>query len=58
MWEMDEKSTSQQLFNVAGDVYKYFYHIIFLEVCKLYQTVSDELHVEKKPCIGNPSKEF
>ena len=55
---MDQNSTSQQLFNLAEDVYKSFYHVIFLEVCKSYQIVPDGLHVEKEPCIGNPSKKF
>ena len=55
---MDQKSTSQQLFNLAEEVYKSFYHVIFLEVCKSYQIVPDGLYVEKEPCIGNPSKRF
>ena len=55
---MDQKSTSQQLFNLAEEVYKSFYHVIFLEVCKSYQIVPDGLYVEKEPCIGNPSKNF
>ena len=53
---MDQKSTSQQLFHLAEDVYKSFYHVIFLEVCKSYQIVPDGLYVEKEPCIGNSSK--
>ena len=28
---MDQKSTSQQLFNLAEEVYKSLYHVIFLE---------------------------
>ena len=55
---MDQKSTSQQLFNLAEEVYKSFYHVIFLEMCKSYQIVPDGLYVEKEPCIGNPSKKF
>ena len=55
---MDQKSTSQQLFNLAEDVYKSFYHVIFLEVCKWYQIVPDGLYIEKEPCIANPSKKF
>ena len=55
---MDQKSTSQQLFNLAEDVYKSFYHVVFPEVCKSYQIVPGGLHVEKEPCIGNPSKKF
>ena len=27
-------------------------------MCKSYQIVPDGLHVEKEPCIGNPSKKF
>ena len=55
---MDQKSNSQQLFPLAEDVYKSFYHVIFLEVCKSYQIVPDMLYVEKEPCIGNTSKKF
>ena len=53
---MNQKSTSQQLYNFEEDVHKSFYHVIFLEVCKSYQIVPDGLYVEKEPCIGNPSK--
>ena len=42
--------------HLAEDVYKSFYHVILLEVCKSYQIVPDGLYVEKEPCIGNPSK--
>ena len=55
---MYQESTSQQLFNLAEDVCKSFYHIIFLEVCKSYQIVPDGLYVEKEPCIANSSKRF
>ena len=55
---MDQKSTSQQLFNLAEDVYKSFYYVIFLEVCKSYQNVPNGFYVEKEPCIGNPSQKF
>ena len=55
---MDEKRTSQQVFNLAEDAYKSFYHVIFLEVCKSYQFLSGGLYVEKEPCIDNPSKKF
>ena len=55
---MDQKSTSQQLFNLVEDVYESFYHLIFLEVWKSYQIVPDGFYVEKEPCIGNPSKKF
>ena len=50
---MDEKRTSQQLFNLAEDAYKSFYHVILLEVCKSYQFVSGGLYVEKEPYIDN-----
>ena len=53
---MDQKSNSQQLFHLAEDVYKSFYHIIFLEVCKSCQIVPDMLYVEKEP--WNTSKKF
>ena len=54
---MDQKSTSQ-LFNSRKYVYKYFYHVTFLKMCKLYQIVPDGLYVEKVPCIGNSNKQI
>ena len=55
---MDQKSTSEHLFNLAEDIYQSLYHVIFLEVCKSYQFVSNGFYVEKEPCTGNPSKKF
>ena len=52
---MDQKSTLQQLFTLAENIYKSFYHVIFIEVCKSYQIFPDGLYVEKEPCIGNLS---
>ena len=52
---MDQKSILQQLFTLAENIYKSFYLVIFIEVCKSYQIVPDGLYVEKEPCIGNVS---
>ena len=46
---MNHKNTAQQLFNISEDIYKSFYHIVFLEVCRAYQII---------PCIGKPSDTF
>ena len=55
---MNCKNTAQQLFNISEDIYKSFYHIVFLEVCRAYQIIPDGLFISKKPCIGKPSDEF
>ena len=55
---MNCKNTAQQLFNISEDMYKLFYHIEFLEVCRAYQITRDELFISKKPCIGKPSDGF
>ena len=55
---MNHKNTAQQLFNISEDIYKSFYHIVFLEVCRAYQIILDELFISKKPCIGKPSDRF
>ena len=34
---MYRKNTAQQLFNISEDIYKSFYHIVFLEVCRAYE---------------------
>ena len=52
------KNTAQQLFNISEDIYKSFYHIVFLEACRAYQIIPDGLFISKKPCIGKPSDEF
>ena len=55
---MNCKNTAQQLFNISKDMYKSFYHIVFLEVCTAYQITLDGLFISKKPCIGKPSHGF
>ena len=52
------KNTAQQLFNISEDIYKSFYHIVFLEVCRSYEIIPDGLLISKKPCIGKPSDKF
>ena len=55
---MYRKNTAQQLFNISEDIYKSFYHIVFLEVCRAYKIIPDGLFISKKPCIGKPSGRF
>ena len=55
---MNHKNTAQQLFNISEDIYKSFYHIVFLEVCRAYQIIPDGLFISKKPCIGKSSDRF
>ena len=55
---MNHKNTAQQLFNISEDIYKSFYHIVFLEVYRAYQIIPDGLFISKKPCIGKPSDRF
>ena len=52
---MNHKNTAQQLFNISEDIYKSFYHIVFLEVCRAYQIIPRGLFISNKPCIGKPS---
>ena len=40
---MNGKNTAKQLLNIWGDIYKSFYQLVFLEVCRAYQTVPDGL---------------
>ena len=51
---MNHKNTTQQLFNILEDIYKSFYHIVFLEVCRAYQIIPHGFFISKKP-IGKPS---
>ena len=46
------------MFNILEDIYKSFYHIVFLKVCRAYQIIPHGLFISKKPCIGKPSDEF
>ena len=55
---MNCKNTAQQLFKISENIYKSFYHIVFLEVCKVYQIIPDVLFVSKKPFIGKQSDGF
>ena len=55
---MYRKNTAQQLFNISEDIYKSFYHIVFLEVYRAYEIIPDGLFISKKPCIGKPSDRF
>ena len=55
---MNHKNTAQQLFNISEDIYKSFYHIVFLEVCRAYQIIPDGLFISKKPCIEKLSDRF
>ena len=55
---MNHKNATRQLFNISEDIYKTFYHIVFLEVCRAYQIIPDGLFISKKPCIGKPSDRF
>ena len=48
---MNHKNTAQQLFNISEDIYKSYYHIVFLEVCRAYQIIPDGLFISKKPNI-------
>ena len=55
---MNRKNAAQQLFNISEDIYKLFYHIVFLEGCRAYQIIPDGLFISKKPYIGKPSNRF
>ena len=55
---MYRKNTAQQLFNISEDIYKSFYRIVFLEVCRAYKIIPDGLFISKKPCTGNQVIDF
>ena len=42
----------KQLFNISEDIYKSFYHIAFLEVCRAYQIMPHRLFISKKHCCN------
>ena len=55
---MNHKNTAQQLLNILEDIYKSFYHIVFLKVCRAYKIIPDGLFISKNPCLGKPSDRF
>ena len=55
---VNRKNTAQQLFNISVNIYKSFYHIAFLEVCRAYYTITDVLFISKKRCIEKPIDRF
>ena len=42
----------------SEQIYKCFYHIVFLEICKSVQSMPKGLEVKKKYCMGGTSKDF
>ena len=52
------KKYSKNLFKKSESIYKSFYHIMFLEICKSFGLLPEGLVSKKSFCIGHPSKEF
>ena len=44
---MNKQKIPQQLYNLLEDVYRTFYHIVFLEVSKSYGIIPSGLKIEK-----------
>ena len=55
---MDQTKLAQQLFNLSEEIYRLFYHIVFLQVCSAYSIIPDGFTANKNPCIDKPSKKF
>ena len=55
---MDQTKLAQQLFNLSEEIYRLFYHIVFLQVSNAYSIIPDGFTVNKNPCIGKPSKKL
>ena len=49
---------SKNLFKKSESIYKSFYHIVFLEICKSFGLLPRGLVSKKRFCAGHPSKEF
>ena len=57
---MDQKRKNYSItcFKKSEAIYKTFYHIAFLEICKLFQLMPKGLVARKTFCVGGTSKEF
>ena len=57
---MDQKRKNYSItcFKKSEAIYKTFYHIVFLEICKSFQLMPKGLVARKKFCVGGTSKEF
>ena len=56
--DIKKTKLAQQLFNLSEDIYRLFYHIVFLQVCSAYSIIPDGFTVNENPCIGKPRKKF
>ena len=48
----------RNLFKKSESIYKSFYHIVFLEICKSFGLLPKSLVSKKRICIVHPSKQF
>ena len=55
---IDQGKLAQQLFNLSEEIYRLFYHTVFLQVCSAYSVIPDGFIVNKNPFIGKPSKKL
>ena len=57
---MDQKRKNYGItcFKKSEAIYKTFYHIVFLEICKSFQLIPKGLVTRKKFCVSETSKEF
>ena len=56
--DIKKTKLAQQLFNLSEDIYRLFYHIVFLQVCSAYSIIPDGFTVNKSLRIGKPNKKF
>ena len=52
------KSYSKTCFKKSEAIYKTFYHIVFLEICKSFQLMPKGLVARKRFCVGGTLEEF
>ena len=56
--EKERKSYIIVCYKKSEQIYKSFYHIVFLEICKSFQLMPKGLEEKKKYCVGGTSKYF
>ena len=55
----EDKSYMKVCYKKSEQIYKCFYHIVFLEICKSFQLMPKGLEAKKKYCVkGVTSKDF
>ena len=56
--EQNCKSYTKTCFKKSENIYKIFYHIGFLEICKSIHLMPKDLVARKRFCVGGTLKDF